>query len=93
MDGVERSTSEHMKIFVGYGYNERDKWIEELVFPLNPSLADLKSALRDHGSPGVLMSGSGSSIFALAKSAAHARRMRRQIANTYPQSWVVRTIS
>ncbi len=23
-----------MKIFVAYGYNERDKWIEELVFPI-----------------------------------------------------------
>ncbi len=23
-----------MKIFVAYGYNERDKWIEDLVFPL-----------------------------------------------------------
>ncbi|MCX6217874.1 hypothetical protein [Spirosoma sp.] len=23
-----------MKIFVGYGYNEDDKWIEEMVFPL-----------------------------------------------------------
>ena len=23
-----------MKIFVGYGYNERDHWIEKLVFPL-----------------------------------------------------------
>jgi hypothetical protein len=23
-----------MRIFVGYGYNERDKWIEDYVFPL-----------------------------------------------------------
>ena len=23
-----------MKLFVGYGYNARDEWIEELVFPL-----------------------------------------------------------
>ena len=23
-----------MKIFVGYGYNERDKWVEDLVFTL-----------------------------------------------------------
>ncbi len=23
-----------MRIFVGYGYNERDKWVEEYVFPL-----------------------------------------------------------
>lgn len=29
-----------MKIFVGYGYNERDKWIEELVFPLIEAFGD-----------------------------------------------------
>ena len=23
-----------MKIFVGYGYNDRDKWIEKMVFPI-----------------------------------------------------------
>ena len=23
-----------MRIFVGYGYNERDKWVEEYVLPL-----------------------------------------------------------
>ncbi len=23
-----------MKIFVAYGYNDRDKWIEDMVFPL-----------------------------------------------------------
>ena len=23
-----------MRIFIGYGYNDRDRWIEDLVFPL-----------------------------------------------------------
>src|SRR5258708_35412135 len=23
-----------MRVFVGYGYNERDKWVEDYVFPL-----------------------------------------------------------
>jgi hypothetical protein len=23
-----------MKVFVGYGYNDRDSWIEEQVFPI-----------------------------------------------------------
>jgi hypothetical protein len=31
---VERYRGAAVRIFVGYGYNERDKWIEELVFPL-----------------------------------------------------------
>lgn len=29
-----------MKIFVGYGYNERDKWVENLVFPLIEAFGD-----------------------------------------------------
>jgi hypothetical protein len=27
-----------MRIFVGYGYNERDKWVEDYVFPLLAAL-------------------------------------------------------
>lgn len=29
-----------MKIFVGYGYNARDAWIEDLVFRLIKAFAD-----------------------------------------------------
>jgi hypothetical protein len=29
-----------MKIFVGYGYNERDKWVEDLVFPRIEAFGD-----------------------------------------------------
>jgi hypothetical protein len=29
-----------MKIFVGYGYNDRDTWVEDLVFPLILALGD-----------------------------------------------------
>jgi hypothetical protein len=29
-----------MKIFVGYGYHPRDKWVEELVFPLIEAFGD-----------------------------------------------------
>jgi hypothetical protein len=29
-----------MRIFVGYGYNQRDKWIEELVFPVIEAFGD-----------------------------------------------------
>lgn len=29
-----------MKIFVGYGYNKRDQWIEEFVFPLIQAFGD-----------------------------------------------------
>ena len=40
-----------MRIFIGYGYNERDKWIEDLVFPLVESFgAEVVSGKEAHGS-------------------------------------------
>jgi len=29
-----------MKIFVGYGYNQRDQWVEEFVFPIIEAFSD-----------------------------------------------------
>jgi hypothetical protein len=29
-----------MKVFVGYGYNDRDKWIEEMIFPIIRAFGD-----------------------------------------------------
>jgi hypothetical protein len=29
-----------MKVFVGYGYNERDKWIEQMIFPIIQAFGD-----------------------------------------------------
>jgi hypothetical protein len=29
-----------MRIFVGFGYNERDRWIRDMVFPLIPAFGD-----------------------------------------------------
>jgi prophage antirepressor-like protein len=29
-----------MRIFVAYGYNERDRWVEELVFPVIRAFGD-----------------------------------------------------
>ncbi len=34
---VER-VAEEMRIFVAYGYNERDRWIPRLVFPIMESI-------------------------------------------------------
>ena len=36
-----------MKIFVGYGYNDRDKWIEDLVFPLIEAFDDTPVAGKE----------------------------------------------
>jgi hypothetical protein len=36
-----------MKIFVGYGYHNRDSWVEELVFPLIEAFGDTPVAGKE----------------------------------------------
>ena len=41
-----------MHVFVGYGYNDRDKWIEAYVFPLLKACVDHRLCKRPSmGSP------------------------------------------
>src|SRR5579859_1530256 len=41
-----------MKIFVGYGYNERDQWVERLVFPIIEAMGDEVVSGKDlYGQP------------------------------------------
>ncbi len=36
-----------MRIFVGYGYNDRDKWVEDFVFPLIEAFGDTPVAGKE----------------------------------------------
>lgn len=47
--------------------------LEEITFPLYPGLVRIKRKLRNLGLPAVLMSGSGSAIFAISRSRKEAR--------------------
>lgn len=65
---------------------------ESLVFPEHPELPRLKSALLDAGATGALMSGSGSSVFGLAKSRVQAEQILTRIQKSYNHAWLVHTI-
>ena len=55
--------------------------LEEPAMKLSPEVAGLRERIARLGPAGVLMSGSGSTVFALARDAADARRFSRAIAS------------
>jgi 4-diphosphocytidyl-2-C-methyl-D-erythritol kinase len=65
---------------------------ESLVFPDHPELPKLKQDLIDAGATAALMSGSGSSVFGLAKSRAHGSQILSNLQKKYNQCWLVHTV-
>lgn len=65
--------------------------LEQPVFRRVPYLQELKLELRRLGLRGVLMSGSGSSLFGLAREAGEARFVAQKLRARHPRFWVVAT--
>lgn len=65
--------------------------LEQPVFRRVPYLQELKLELRRIGLGGVLMSGSGSSLFGLAREAGEARFVAQKLRARHPRFWVVAT--
>ena len=64
---------------------------EDLVFPAHPKLSELKRQLIEAGADAALMSGSGSSIFAVLRSAEQGRELLKIFRRIYRNSWLVHT--
>jgi 4-diphosphocytidyl-2-C-methyl-D-erythritol kinase len=62
--------------------------LEAPVFRLEPAIAELKLHLRAAGLRGVLMSGSGSTVFGLAHDAGEALALTRELQAHFPRFWV-----
>jgi 4-diphosphocytidyl-2-C-methyl-D-erythritol kinase len=75
------------------GGEELPYWntLEKPVFRLEPALAQLKSELQKAGLFGVLMSGSGSTLFGLAKDADEAAFIAGKLGAKSPKFWVQAT--
>lgn len=58
--------------------------LEKVVLPAYPKVAQLRQTLEQLNPLGVLMSGSGSTVFALADSEADAERMHQQLRSRIP---------
>jgi 4-diphosphocytidyl-2-C-methyl-D-erythritol kinase len=62
--------------------------LEQPVLEHYPIIAQVKQALTDAGLHGVLMSGSGSTCFGLAKDSTHARDAAERLQLEHPDWWI-----
>ena len=66
--------------------------LEAALGPVQRHIVRMKAALLAAGALGVAMSGSGPTVFGLARSWEHARQLRTRVARVSWSCWAVRTI-
>ena len=67
--------------------------LERVVEPVLPVIGRMKAALLAAGALGAIMSGSGPTVFGLARSLDHARQVRSRVTRAGWACWAVRTNS
>ena len=67
--------------------------LEATVAPAHPEIGQMKAALLAAGALGALMSGSGPTVFGIARSLDHARQIRRRVQRASWECWAVRTLA
>jgi 4-diphosphocytidyl-2-C-methyl-D-erythritol kinase len=67
--------------------------LQAVVEPAVPAIAKMKAALLAAGALGAVMSGSGPTVFGIARSFDHARAIRRRVTRAGWSVWAVRTQS
>jgi 4-diphosphocytidyl-2-C-methyl-D-erythritol kinase len=67
--------------------------LEAVVEPILPVIARMKAALLAAGALGAIMSGSGPTVFGVARSLDHARQIRARVSRAGWACWAVRTNS
>lgn len=65
---------------------------EELILKTYPQVQIIKERLKDSGALGVLMSGSGPTVFGVMSNQKEAQKVYKKLKPEYPLSWVVQTI-
>ncbi len=67
--------------------------LEQVVEPAYPVIGRMKAALLGAGALGAVMSGSGPTVFGIARSLDHARQIRTRVARASWSCWSVRTVA
>lgn len=67
--------------------------LEAAVIPAHPEIGRMKAALSAAGALGTLMSGSGPTVFGIARSLDHARQIQRRVRRVSWECWAVRTLA
>ena len=67
--------------------------LEAAVAPVQPEIGRMKAALLSAGALGALMSGSGPTVFGIARSLDHARQIQRRVRRASWECWAVRSLA
>jgi len=67
--------------------------LEAVVEPMLPAIRQMKAALLAAGALGAVMSGSGPTVFGMARSLDHARQIRQRVSRVGWACWAVRSNS
>lgn len=67
--------------------------LEAAVAPRHPEIERMKAALMAAGALGAMMSGSGPTVFGVARSFEHARQIRARLTRGSWECWAVRTLT
>jgi len=67
--------------------------LQEPVAAAHPAISRMRAALLAAGALGALMSGSGPTVFGVARSYEHARQIRRRLTRGAWDCWAVRTLN
>jgi 4-diphosphocytidyl-2-C-methyl-D-erythritol kinase len=67
--------------------------LEAAAAPVQPQIGQMKAALLAAGALGALMSGSGPTVFGIARSLDHARQIQRRVRKASWECWAVRTLA
>lgn len=67
--------------------------LEEVTVELYPAVKELKDRFHEYGAVGVLMSGSGPSVFAFFKTYEKAKKAQKNMTRIYNQTYLVSTVN
>lgn len=67
--------------------------LEEVTIGLYPAVKELKDRFYEYGAFGVLMSGSGPSVFAFFKTYEKAKKAQKNLSRIYNQAYLVNTVN
>lgn len=65
--------------------------LETVTLNLYPKVSEIKETLTSYGADGILMSGSGPTVFGFFSSYERAKKAHKKLKKQYPQSYVVST--
>lgn len=66
--------------------------LEEVTLKLYPVVGEVKQKLKEYGANGVLMSGSGPTVFGLFNNLERAQAAGKNLQRLYPQTYVTKTV-